>query len=428
MFARTCSILVFSLAHLAVGQTSVERVRLPVIFKADQAEIVSSMALEIDRTDYDAVPVAEFDDIAGTPEALAFTRLVEAMRDGTPQQVMELSRLGPNENPANRTQLIEAFQKTYADSWDQLSVHGQYLLGNSRIVIWEVPTPSGPFIRSFTFNGDGGQYLWSDSTSRQNTLSLIDTLLLDAEQVRIEQGLDEPDLAYRYDERLPGIPVDLLFNGHVMRWDVFGPERPDLPVAATYARAFKAFADKDMDGFAGFYTSHSREKFSSWIDEMEADEFAAYHDSVTEAREVRFILDADPVFVVFYNDANRLGYDILIRDGDDFRFTSFYIEGFVDDLLKDRNLFVEPVLARIVALGEDPLDYVPVAAAPVTPPSTAIPDEADEESDPTRNEPDRPSDAPDSGPDSSPVSWLLLVLGLVAVIILFLIFKRRPRQ
>lgn len=420
-----CLGLLLAAGPWLMGQPVPERVLVPVTFRTDQDLTVSSMVMELDAVDYERVPFDTFEETAATPRASTFVELVSTVRDGSLEEVFAMSRLAANENPDARRQFITAFQTTFADSWDDLLVVGRYDLSDEfSTFLWQVPSGNGPFVRSFTLGGQGAEFLWADST-QQDIFHRMDTLLMQTEQARLI-GQPVPDLReeYRYDERVPGTTIDLRFDGTVTRWEVFAETRPDTDWAAFYSEAFQAFAARDMEAFANSYTGYSRDKFLDWINNMPAEEFEAYHAEMTEGREVRFLLDADPVYVVFYNTPNRLGYDVLLREGNEFQLTSFYIESFIDSLFKDRANFQEPILAQIAARGEDELEFVPVAVLED--------EEAPVEEDPVPAEPDEPQNAeegedplPDSEEeeastqDGDPLLWILVVL-LFGVAILIL--------
>lgn len=407
------------------AQPAPERVLVPVPFRTDQDLTVSSMMMELDAVDYERVPFDTFEDNAATARASTFVELVSTLRDGSLEDVFAISRLTANENPDARRQYITAFQTTFSDLWDDLLVLGRYDLSDEvSTFLWQVPSNNGPFVRSFSLAGEETQFFWVDGT-QQDVFHRMDTLLMQSEQARLD-GQPIPDLReeYRYDERVPGTMIDLRFDGTVTRWEVFGETRPDTDWAAFYSEAFQAFAARDMEAFANSYTGYSRDKFLDWINNMPAEEFEAYHAEMTEGREVRFLLDADPVYVVFYNTPNRLGYDVLLREGNDFRLTSFYIESFIDSLFKDRANFQEPILAQIAARGEDELDFVPVATledeeAPAEEDSVpAAPDEpppAEEAEDPLPDAEEEDASAQERGP----LLWILVVL-LFGVAILIL--------
>jgi len=396
------SSLLFFLLLLApvpwlAAQPAPERVLVPVTFRTDQETTVSSMVMELNAVDYERVPFATFRENAETPRANTFVELVSTLRDGNLDDVFAMSRLGANENPDARRQYISAFQTTFSDLWDELLVVGRYDLSDEvSTFFWQVPANNGPFVRSFSLEGRGTEFFWVDGT-QQDVFHRMDTLLMQTEQARLtEETLPDLREDYRYDERVPGTTIDLRFDGTVTRWEVFGETRPDTDWAAFYSEALQAFAARDMEAFANSYTGYSRDKFLEWINNMPPEEFEAYHTEMSEGREVRFFLDADPIYVLFYNTPNRLGYDVLLREGRDFRLTNFYIESFVDSLFKDRALFQESILAEITARGEDELEFVPVAALEEedSAEETAPPEEivAPEEEPAEKGEPEAPQE------------------------------------
>jgi hypothetical protein len=60
-----------------------------------------------------------------------------------------------------------------------------------------------------------------------------------------------------------------------------------------------------------------------------------------QPRALRFILDADPVALVFYTIGaeKRLRYEYLIKSGEGYKLSNAYSEGFLDDVLGNTALF-----------------------------------------------------------------------------------------
>lgn len=422
-----------ALGFIALGwaAASAELIELPVPFRVDQTDVFSSMALQIEHREYPGFRYSEAMDAPMDPEVEAFFRLVGAMRSGNPDEVMALAALAPNENPDNRRKLVEAFQKHYAGRWDSLRLTDRYDHSGLSTYIWNVALPEGPYVRSFTLTGREDGFRWLQDTT-QGIASTVDTLLRQIEQLRIS-GTAEPERPadYRFSEVLPLTGLEVLFNGTVLRWNVFSNQRPDLPLAEFYSRAMAAFKARDLEAYAAFFTPYSGDKFLKWAQAMPAEEFDAYYDSVMAGREVRFIIDADPIFILYYNTPDGVFYDTVVREGSTYRLTNFYIATFIDKLLRDRGSFIEPIIAPLAAAEDDPVAYVD--AAPATPAggvsaSTGTPSgsagtaQAAPSASPAPDEPASPSTEPQ--PRGLPLIWLTL-LAAAAVVIAALLLKFR---
>lgn len=404
-----------------IGQRAPESTRVPVVFKIDQGYQASSMAIELPRTALDGMDLATYGTEVGTPLAQAMLDLVAAFQTGDPEAVMERAQLQPYENAAERRSMIDGYQRGFAALWDAMQLHAEYTVGDNSTVIWSVPMPGGNrFVRSFSFGGGDTALRWVDGGNVGADV-MVERLLMEVEQKRVDgEALDTLAEDYRYNQMMPGTGAQALFNGTVLRWDPFSASRPDLEVAAVYSAAYRAFRDRDMEGFASYFTPYSAEKFRKWVSALPPEELEAYYNDITQGREVRVIIDADPVFVIYYNTPDRVDYDTMVRSNGQLRLTNFYIEGFVDDLLSSRDYFIEPVIVEIAGRGEDPVDYVPVAALdPTTPPGGAGAGavEPTPEPEPQSEGPvETPEPEDEEGDADGGLGMLLILLGLMVAV------------
>lgn len=416
---------------LPLGMVSAEVVRVGVPFSLDEEYVIASMALELVRQDYDSVGMDVFEREISSPEGQTFLDIVRLMEgDGDHQALFERSKLSPHEAPDARQKLISAYQQTFAPYLTDLKLVATYDLGDRTQFVWSVPMDEGDYVRSFTIGDESHGYKWMDSTV-QHGLSNVESMIKEAEQYAAMGGaLEVGNSDYRYDMDMPGSDIDLLFNGSVVRWDVFSDEHPDLPVLKMYAEAYAAFAEKDMEGFASHYTAQSALHYLDWVKAMTPVEFEAYHASVLKQREARFVLDADPIYIVFCNTAARLEYDVVVRNGDSYKLTNFYVRTYIDKILRSETAFIRPILMDVVAAGEDDIAYVslekPADPTPSLPPSS--PTVAQNSS--NAEEPTLPKVEGAPEPERNvPVFWILVAVVVgVLLLILKLILNRKTDQ
>ena len=144
------------------------------------------------------------------------------------------------------------------------------------------------------------------------------------------------------------------FNGFTAKFDAFeqNAKIPENEVAIFYHQAMNALKTGFPEAIAGFYTSKSSDKYSNWVAEQGPQAYGAYvDDMIQQERKVEFILDANPIYLVFYKTSDgRMPYDIVFKNSSgDLKLTNFYMEGLMDDILKDRDYFVSYVIEPLVA-------------------------------------------------------------------------------
>lgn len=180
-------------------------------------------------------------------------------------------------------------------------------------------------------------------------------------------------LPYRYPLPLNGksgpgtSPVYLQFAGSPVDFNVFD-ESASLPVAdpalAFYQKACLALKRRAFDDFTGMFLAGSQERIKSEVALMKRS--SGYFESQTKARYVKFVLNADPVFILFYARepggnwaADSLEYGYVVRDPESqgYRLANFHNEGEIDQLLQDPALFNREIFKAV------PGTNVPTAAA-----------------------------------------------------------------
>jgi len=151
-------------------------------------------------------------------------------------------------------------------------------------------------------------------------------------------------------------PVYFQFKGQKKDSDVFNMDiKHTDPPTRFYQSAYQAFRQNCRVEFPELFTAGSADKMRKWLVGMDDSALSAYRQQVFRKRRVRFVLDADPFYIVFFDEINTsgnirsdIGYEYLYREShtDRFRLTNFYYKGPLDDVLGQEDLFIEPVLRR----------------------------------------------------------------------------------
>ena len=127
-------------------------------------------------------------------------------------------------------------------------------------------------------------------------------------------------------------------------------------VASFFQMKYVAIKCGHREAIASLYTDTSRKKFLDWLKTGNQTYLDSHFTSMAAVRRrVRFVIDADPVYIVLYDrdvgTKNRLAYEYVIRDENDgkLKFTKLYFGGFFDQMVRSRE-FLDTLAATV--LGE----------------------------------------------------------------------------
>lgn len=412
---------------------------LRVPFQVDEGLVSSALLLEIPGR-----PIGQsllgFGETDGTIEARAFTDLFVALRAG------DLAKAASHHRPApmsatDSVQVATLFSNGFDGAWDNIEVVRVYDLGREKDVVWEVTVEGTRFRRVTRIDTvaaeQGQQGFWLEEFEPLG-LTALQNVIAEAEQLRLEGGeaatLAEAD-SREFHQEAPGTTARWHFDGVAASWDAFADadaDMPDHPVARFFHESCLALRSGDPQAYGERFTPFSRQRFFDWVENMEAGEYQAFVDSMLEeGRQVQWIMEADPVFLVMFRTSDgRLPYQILYRDPQEERLylTNFFAEGIFDNLLKDRDFFVRPVFETLfVATPEPPqpepeeddgFEEIP-RADEVAPPATVEEETATEV-------PAEPS--PD--PQPTPSRWRAILLGLavLGIVVLIVVLFSKSRR
>ena len=326
----------------------------PVPVSVEKERVRSSMRLQLDVQRY-GVPFDAFAAQHLDPAESAFRDFMTALRAGDVAKVATLRR---GDTPETVKKLVDGFHPGFAR--EQVPrVVARIAVGADQLFVWQWETPRGPMRRGFTVvEAVPGAARVEVVTSARP----LETLVVDVMQQELVQpeqyapgGAGTAAGRHRYTFPLRGTgrpgahPVVLFFDGQAVDVEVMGKDRV-LPAAlgaglsaaaGVFQSAYHALSDRDLEGYFGAYTETSRDKLRAWAEALTPAELNSFLAATVKPRRVRFLLDADPVGIVFYTVENepRLRYEYVLRTAGGYKLTNAYFEGFLDDVLRDNALF-----------------------------------------------------------------------------------------
>lgn len=340
----------------------IQTASFPVPIRVDQGWIRSSLFIKCSFKPY-RVPLREFGATPLDPRELAFKRLVAAVGTNDVATCLDLNSHSKT-NIQHLTELALTYKQTYGSQFNSLLVSDQFYRGKSSLFIWGVSLEPGswPVRRSFKITTDSENIPYWDADNRDCLDIVITDIMQKAAKlpaVYAPSKTVQRKFQYPISGTTNGSPVYLQFDGKTYDFDAFGPDiPPGDEVASYYQAAYKTFMNGRKEDFSTLYTESSGKKYLNWVLKMRPEEFDAYHQHVIKSgRRVRFILNADPIFIVFYCSGSSAGgaldlsYEYVARDptSRELKLTNFYSESFIDDLLKSKDLFVTPILNDILS-------------------------------------------------------------------------------
>jgi hypothetical protein len=373
----------------AAQQFSVRNFPLPI--SIDGEHIRSNVFLQFEMKNY-GVPFSKFSASQLDPREAIFAELVRGIqrkdykaagkvlmppkpRRENPDDkggVISAAPLPPNKNAIETTDLYRAA----FGNFENIDVIAQVLVGSKSLFVWDAKMPDRPRRRAFAVEPEGPTRL----VAREVVGVAIDTLILSILEGGFKDpaayaAVADPHLRYRQPLAIEGKnrvvhEVALLFNGTPMDFDAFGDTPVNDPVLIFYRKVFTAFKAHKQDEFLAGHSAKSQAKLRQWWKTFNKDAEDGYYMTMVKGRFVKFVLDADPIYILFYsqNKGNdwvpgSLGYQYVVKNPatQQYLISNVLSEGFFDDVIGKNNLFDQRVLKSPVAPPK--LPAVPKKAA-----------------------------------------------------------------
>lgn len=292
------------------------------------------------------------------PQTLMFKDILTALQNKDMDRVLGMVYSSAGTDIAERNEKLGGWigpmsrvvsSEIVGKDFEKLYIPRQLFLGDDRIfikVMYMQPAEGSMYGSWNRFKGDSEPKLWDYWEKDEYISGQISWLVAKTDHALIREPgkVEIPDNVQTDYEFLlpcstPENPVYLQFNGKV--YDDFDllndtPDKDD-EVLKFYQDTFRLLENKEYDKFADCYTEDSKAKILKVMQKRELK---------VGIRKIRFILDADPLFIAFTNSR----HDYIIRSEDDgkFKLTHFGYHGKFEGFISNKELFRKPVLDIII--------------------------------------------------------------------------------
>jgi hypothetical protein len=285
-------------------------------------------------------------------------------------------------SPAN---WIEAARSNF--DFDHVNVVAEVLAGPDTMFVWETPTKFGTRRDAFYVGSDQKNRMrLSIVSSNAPVLSLIKSAFSAAGMAKGQsyEALANIHLSYQYPIPLAGSgdagrPVYLQFDGSPMDFPV--GDKKVTPADRLLAFVRKAALDLRSgrnSAFANDFTPRSQERLKPWLASIarrnqterspqtggDTNPATAGMLAVMESN-VKFVLNASPVFLVFQTAApgsswtpDSLTYSYIVREGGTYKIANFSASDDLDDFLQNPALF-DKIVLKSGTRTQPPIEKIP---------------------------------------------------------------------
>jgi hypothetical protein len=330
--------------------------RWPVPMKVDRADISTDMMLEFSFEPIDT-PFPTYDP-GQDADRIAMDEFVEALVSGNLEIALDRTAVPPGTTRENSRELLQVFNQMLSSSPDALEIERIVHIGPDRLLLWSLPLDNGNrFYRSFRFVRSDDSVLQYEGVASEPIASLITYAL----QVNQNEGPDPRDASeFDYDYIFPGTderPVLFRFDGLEIDVDAFNPlGSTGNPAIDFFNQSMSILESGPPDEYAERFTAYSEARYSQWAIDQGAVAYEAYRSDMTQyGARVVFLLEADPLYLVFYlpTDPSVTGSPLryaALYDNPDvgLELTNFYVVGLADSILQRREYFNEPFLRPLL--------------------------------------------------------------------------------
>ena len=323
---------------------------LPVPIRVEGERVRSSLLLQFEIERY-GVPLEAFGKRTLDNYETPFLSFMQALKSG---DLAKLGALRPGEKPEQTQEIMNRFHEAFAGA-PSITVVARAWVGTSQLFVWEWSAAKGSIRRGFIVD-----MLPNGSTRVDLAYSgrPLETLIVDIMQQQLAHPVDYAPVEQgaRHKYTLPLVKLDtpgahavtLLFNGEPLNIKMFSPgdlSAGDTSVTKspikTYREAYSALRERNLDQFSSAYAEKSGNKMRLWFQSVPPAELNAFFATAAAPRTLHFLLDADPVFLLFYTRGSdkQLRYEYLLKVGGTYKLANAYAEGFLDDVLGNETFF-----------------------------------------------------------------------------------------
>jgi hypothetical protein len=361
-------------ASLAQGQATGFQVEdIPVAISVEGRPVRSTLYLQVDKKSYQ-MTLEQFAAQKLDDRQRAFLQGLRAVRSHDYQGLKSIWQAPPDNPNASMgfdmkdpQTFVDTYSKGYGN-YEGLRILSQIELGSESLFLWGAKAtttgtfwPDGAILRA-----TGGKVVFTPVTPASPVANLIvDTLL--ASTVKPQEYTPAKDLKVKYRSVLflagkqnPGAhPVAFVFDGTAMNFSVFDTAEPSpTPLLEFYRSAYLALKKRSFVDYVSKFTPESQPQVKTWTQNLSAANATEYFNALVSSRYVKFVLNADPIFLVFYSGdktdkwtAATLHCEYVVRDpgSNAYKLANFAFTSSLDDILRNPELFNEQSFRQTTA-------------------------------------------------------------------------------
>jgi hypothetical protein len=327
--------------------------------------VESSMLLKVDVKSYNNISFKEFIIKYKKPDELRLKEYLLALKQ---KDIKKFKAMSINRPEIDMDTIFAWSSKQFNDeeigpNFEKIRMVGRFNFGNFIQFIWRKTSNSNlnenNHLGAVMFEqNDSGAILCTTNVTTYPIPAILDNIVeLQAESpgkyipmepvtLKYEVPLIEGAKNHQAYFCCDGIPCDV---------NVFSDSTiPSNEIARFYKKAYITLKNQNMTEFAQFYTENSRDKIVEWLrtDPNMAELFR--NEAIRRERKIIFIINGDPVYIVFYYypnlriSVNSIRYDYVFRENGTLKLSNFGFHDYLDQLLQNRKYFIEPVLCPII--------------------------------------------------------------------------------
>ncbi len=362
---------VFSLCSPAFG-AKIETKSYPLFLHLDsEYYLPTSLYLKCDVIDYNDIPYRDFVSKEKGKRETTFKQIVSALRKNDTDEILYLSHKKKSmtdeeieKHVKNTERKTSVFRKVFGDETtskklDKLKIFHQIYVGDASFITFgSEEMKSGdagrPYRLMMKLKPDSSKNISWDVEEPTKTRFIIQTLV---NEMACSPEKFAKDINKKFDFEIPlpgaqgGHETLLQFNGKRYNVNVCKDTvDPDDEVASLFQRQFFVIKNNSREALAELYGGRTREGYLEWIKKAHEESLKSganyldghFKEMATVDRALRFILDADPLYIVFYQKEGneKLLNQFIVRDPQNgqLKFRNLYVLDFFKQWLDSPNI------------------------------------------------------------------------------------------
>ena len=312
--------------------SSETRIDLPIPMRLDRSFHLSSWYINLKVTGEEKRPVKELVDSGTDKEVFRAFDIIKKGESSEYKNVLQLS--------SSSSDIIYNYQDAFSGLYEDLNLYQKILCDDGYLIIWghDKLNERSPLRRNLRFvNKDEGN-IECDLINRDYLSKMITQSFQISAQDETENSQTKP-FNQTYKIGSGDNSINLNFLGTEYDFKIFDIQDEIPPALKFFQNTYLLLQEGKKYDHASTYTAESKEKMIDWIEKNLSD-FALYKEAMTsEDRRIRYLIDADPFYLVFYTldsleESSPIKYEYVYKDDSGkFHLTNFYYKGYLDKFI-----------------------------------------------------------------------------------------------